>query len=60
MLCEELEKLEGEFEDIITALEEPNLTDRKKEDLRKAYARMSRAITEHQMFGHNGKPCFEE
>lgn len=60
MLCAELEKLEGEFEDIITALENPDLTEQEKEDLRKAYDRMSRAITEHQMFGHDGKPCFEE
>lgn len=60
MLCEELEKLEGEFDDILAALENPNLTEQERQDLREAYARMSRAISDHQRFGHDGRPCFEE
>jgi len=60
MLCAELEKLEAEFDDILTALENPNLTEREKQDLRDAYIRMSRAISDHQSAGHDGRPCFEE
>jgi hypothetical protein len=60
MLCEELEKLEGEFDDILAALENPNLTEKDKQDLREAYARMSRVISNHHKFGHDGRPCFEE
>ncbi len=60
MLCAELEKLEGEFDDILTALENPNLTEQEKQDLRAAYDRMSRAIRNHQQSGHAGGPCYEE
>ena len=60
MLCAELEKLEAEFDDILTALENPNLTEREKQDLRDAYARMSQTISTHQKSGHDGQPCFEE
>lgn len=60
MLCAELEKLEAEFDDILTALENPNLTEREKQDLRDAYAQMSRAIQNHQKSGHAGGPCYEE
>ncbi len=60
MLCAELEKLEAEFDDILTALENPNLTEQEKQDLRDAYARMSRAIRNHQEYGHAGSPCYEE
>ncbi len=60
MLCAELEKLEGEFDDILAALENPDLTEQEKEDLRAAYGRMSKAINDHHKFGHNGSPCFEE
>ncbi len=60
MLCAELEKLEGEFDDILTALENPNLTEQEKQDLRAAYDRMSRAIRNHQKAGHAGGPCYEE
>jgi len=60
MLCAELEKLEAEFDDILTALENPNLTEREKQDLRDAYARMSHTISNHQRFGHDGRPCFED
>ena len=60
MLCAELEKLEGEFDDILTALENPDLTEQENQDLREAYARMSQVISDHHKFGHDGKPCFEE
>ncbi len=60
MLCEELEKLEAEFDDILTALENPNLTEQEKEDLREAYNRMSRVISSHRQIGHGGGPCYEE
>jgi hypothetical protein len=60
MLCEELEKLEGEFDDILAALENPNLTEQEKQDLREAYVRMSQAISDHHKSGHDGRPCFEE
>ncbi|MGD1080905.1 MAG: hypothetical protein ABR881_21515 [Candidatus Sulfotelmatobacter sp.] len=60
MLCAELEKLEGEFDDILAALENPDLTEQEKQDLRKSYTRMSRAISDHQKSGHDGGPCFEE
>jgi hypothetical protein len=60
MLCAELEKLEAEFDDILSALENPNLTEQEKQDLRDAYARMSRTISDHQRSGHDGHPCFEE
>ncbi|MBZ5683404.1 MAG: hypothetical protein LAP86_00085 [Acidobacteriia bacterium] len=60
MLCAELEKLEGKFDDILAALENPDLTEQEKKDLRQAYDRMSKAINDHHKFGHNGSPCFEE
>lgn len=60
MLCAELEKLEAEFDDIAAALENADLTEQEKQDLRRAYSRMSRAINEHHKFGHDGHPCFEE
>ena len=60
MLCAELEKLEAEFDDILTSLENPNLTEQEKQDLRDAYARMSQTISDHQKYGHEGHPCFEE
>ncbi len=60
MLCAELEKLEAEFDDILVALENPDLTEQEKRDLREAYARMSRTISDHHKSGHDGGPCFEE
>ncbi len=60
MLCAELEKLEAEFDDILSALENPNLTEQEKRDLRDAYVRMSQTISVHQKSGHDGGPCFEE
>jgi len=60
MLCAELEKLEAEFDDIVSALENPDLTEQEKQDLRRAYASMSLAINQHHRSGHDGQPCFEE
>lgn len=60
MLCEELEKLEAQFDDILTALENPNLTEQENEDLRESYTRLSQAISNHQKSGHAGGPCYEE
>ncbi|MGC2193774.1 MAG: hypothetical protein WA628_03795 [Terriglobales bacterium] len=60
MLCAELEHLEAEFDDIVNALENPNLTEREKQLLQEAYSQLSRTIKEHQEYGHEGGPCFEE
>ena len=60
MLCAELERLEGELNDIIVALENPNLTAEKRKALQEAYAKMSHVIGDHQKSGHKGAPCYEE
>lgn len=60
MLCEELEKLEGEFDEIVTALENPDLSDDQRKILEEQYARLSFIIKGHQTSGHGGGPCFEE
>ena len=60
MLCAELEHLEAEFDDIVTALENPDLTEREKRLLQEAYSRLSRIIKKHQKYGHDGGACFEE
>ena len=60
MLCAELERLEAQLNDIIVALENPNLMEQQKRALEKAYAQMSHVIGEHQKSGHKGAPCFEE
>jgi hypothetical protein len=60
MLCAELEELEAEFDDIITALENPNLTEKARQALLKTRDELSRSIRDHQTFGHKGGPCFEE
>ncbi len=60
MLCAELEQLEGEFDDIITALENPDLTKEQLDALQGAYIRINQRIKLHQSTGHDGKPCFEE
>ena len=60
MLCAELEELEAQFDDIIIALEKPNLTDAERQALLKGRDQMSRTIKDHQTFGHKGGPCFEE
>jgi hypothetical protein len=60
MLCAELEHMEAEFDDIVTALENLNLTAQEKQSLQEAYSRLSHTIQEHQKHGHSGGPCFEE
>lgn len=60
MLCAELEELEAQFDKIVDALENPNLTAEERLALLKARDQMSRTIKDHQMFGHKGSPCFEE
>jgi len=60
MLCAELEQMEGQIDDILTALENPRLTEQEREALERSYAELSHVIKEHQKFGHHGGPCFEE
>jgi len=60
MICEELERLEGEFDDIITALEDPKLAAEERGALEKEYHRLSLIIKQHQTAGHEGQGCFEE
>ncbi|MGO9432812.1 MAG: hypothetical protein ACLP00_00790 [Terracidiphilus sp.] len=60
MICDELERLEGEFDDIVVALEDLTLTDEEREALEKEHARLSHIIKDHQVAGHRGGPCFEE
>ena len=60
MLCEELESLEGELDEIVTAMEDLSLTEEQRAGLERAYAEMCHKIKEHQMSGHKGTPCYEE
>ena len=60
MLCAELRHLEAEFDDILTELENPSLTEEQKQELQRAYSRLSATIHEHEVHGHGGGPCFEE
>jgi hypothetical protein len=60
MLCAELEGMEAQFDDILTALENPNLTEQERRALQDTYAGLSRTIQDHQRSGHGGRPCFEE
>jgi hypothetical protein len=60
MLCAELEELEAQFDKIVTALENLNLTAEERQVLLKDREQLSRAIKDHQTSGHKGTPCFEE
>jgi len=60
MLCEELEELEGQFDEVVTALEDQNLSEERRVTLEKEYSRLSHIIKDHQVSGHSGGPCFEE
>lgn len=60
MICAELERLEAEFDDVVTALEDPRLSAVKRIELEKAYAELSHRIHKHQASGHDGSPCYEE
>ncbi len=60
MICAELEELEAQLDEIITALENPALTDELRRNLENEYARLSHLINDHQSVGHGGGPCYEE
>jgi hypothetical protein len=60
MICAELEGLEEQYDHIVAALENPDLTEDERRVLLNARDQLSRVIKEHQMFGHKGGPCFEE
>jgi len=60
MLCAELEHLEAEFDDVVTALEDLSLPERRRKELQEAYVRIAREIRSHQAGGHDGRPCFEQ
>jgi hypothetical protein len=60
MICAQLEGLEGQLDEIITALEDAAFTDEQRRLLEGEYAHLSRLINQHQLGGHEGGPCFEE
>lgn len=60
MLCAELERMEAQFDDILAALESPDLSEEERRRLQQEYSRLSRAIREHQVAGHQGSGCYEE
>ena len=60
MLCAELERLESEFDDIVSALEDLSLPGQQKKELEETYVRIAREIRTHQAGGHEGRPCFEQ
>ncbi len=60
MLCAELEKLEGELDDVITELEREDLSSADRKKLEIKYSELSKLIGQHQRAGHQGGPCFEE
>ncbi|MGZ4789364.1 MAG: hypothetical protein ACXVZX_12660 [Terriglobales bacterium] len=59
MLCAELEQLEAEFDDIVSALEDLTLPESRRRELEAAYVEIAREIRNHQSGGHDGRPCFE-
>ena len=60
MICAELENLEAELDEIITALEEDTLSDPQRKLLEVEYTRISYLINDHRSGGHSGGPCYEE
>ncbi len=60
MICAELERLEARFDDLLTALEDPDLTAEERQALQQQYDEMMRTIRVHQASGHDGNQCFEE
>lgn len=60
MICAELERLEARFDDLLTALEDPDLTAEERQALQQQHDEMMRTIRLHQASGHEGKECFEE
>lgn len=59
MLCAELECLEAQLDDLITALENSNLPPGQRAELERAYAEIVHLMDEHRSAGHAGSPCFE-
>ncbi|MGB9104903.1 MAG: hypothetical protein WCC59_09100 [Terriglobales bacterium] len=47
MLCAELERLESEFDDIVSALEDLGLPEQRKKELEETYVRIAREIRTH-------------
>ncbi len=60
MLCAELELLEAQLDDLITALEQPDLTPVERQRLEREYHELAQLMDEHRASGHNGSGCFEE
>jgi hypothetical protein len=60
VLCAELEDLEAQLDELITALENPELQDQERRRLEDDYDHLTHLIRDHQVAGHSGKPCFEE
>ena len=59
MLCAELEALEAQLDEVITALEAPGLSPARKQSLEKSYAALVQRMEQHERTGHRGKPCYE-
>ena len=59
MLCADMEKLESELDDIVIALENPQLTVVERAALELAYERLSLRMWKHHESGHRGSPCYE-
>ena len=60
MICAELEDLEAKLDELISALENPDLREDDRRSLEFEYHRLAGVIHDHQVAGHSGKPCFEE
>ncbi len=60
MICAELEDLQSQLTDIITALESSELTPEERRRLEQVYSSVSQAISSHQASGHQGGPCHED
>ena len=60
MICAELEDLEAQLDELITALEKPDLGEDDRHKLENEYHRLAQVIHQHQVAGHSGKPCYEE
>lgn len=59
MICAELELLEAQLDELITAMERDDLPDEERRKLEDEYTRVVHLIRDHQLAGHSGKPCFE-
>lgn len=54
MICAELEDLEAQLDELITALENPELNEADRHRLEGNYARLAHLIHEHQAASHSG------